>query len=84
MSILWFIIELASRVELSSDLGFETLGTLAMSVLCLIALWIIECVSQSFSKKFLVHMFKGKEQRMEQYKLGLPANRGHVVELPSG
>ena len=34
------------RVELSSDLGFEILGTLAMAVLCLIALWIIESAGE--------------------------------------
>jgi len=48
------------RVELSSDLGFEILGTLAMAVLCLIALWIIESAGQSSSKKCLVRITKEK------------------------
>ena len=59
-----YIINSALRVELSSDLGLDILGTLAIAVLYLIALWIIESVGQPFSKKFLVRINKEKEQRM--------------------
>ena len=59
-----YIINSASRVELSSDLGLDILGTLAIAVLYLIALWIIKSVGQPFSKKFLVRINKEKEQRM--------------------
>ena len=58
------IINSASRVELSSGLGFETLGALAFAVLFLIALWISETVGQILLEVSVVHMILEKEQNM--------------------
>lgn len=58
------MINSASRVELSSGLGFGTLGTLASAVLFLIALWISETVGPILLKKSVVHTNEEKEQNM--------------------
>ena len=58
------MINSASRVELSSGLGLETLGTLASAVLFLIALWISETVGQILLETSVVHTNKEEEQNM--------------------
>lgn len=57
--------ELASRIEVASGLGFEALGTLGLSAVCLIALWIFESGGRFLRRKFLVHMLKRKENKMK-------------------
>lgn len=58
------IINSASRVELSSGLGFDSLGALASAVLFLIALWISETAGQLLLEMSVVHMNEAKEQNM--------------------
>ena len=57
--------EIASRIEVASGLGFETLGTLRLSAVCLIALWIFESGGRFLWRQFLVHMLKRKENKMK-------------------
>lgn len=61
---LWYA-DLASQIEVASGLGFEALGTLRLSAVCLIALWMFESGGRFLKRKFLVHMLKRKENKMK-------------------